>query len=182
MNYRIEKWKEVYAPNGAMLRHVLTKEGYRVFQWCDQPGKMYAKHKHGEDQSHWIVSGKLEVTIENFGTVILEAGDRDFMPANTYHTARVIGNEPVIYLIGEKIEIEEVAEDYRKQLEVEQTREVEIIMSSNNKAKTLGELKKNGYESRSIKDEMRANLIKKLRIMRSCLKEFWVMKNPSFRR
>jgi magnesium chelatase subunit I len=32
-----------------------------------------------------------------------------------------------------------------------------------NKAKTLGELKASGYETRSVKDEMRANLIKKLR-------------------
>ena len=32
-----------------------------------------------------------------------------------------------------------------------------------NKPETLGELKKSGYESRSVKDEMRANLIKKLR-------------------
>jgi magnesium chelatase subunit I len=31
------------------------------------------------------------------------------------------------------------------------------------KAKTLGELKKSGYRSRSVKDEMRANLIRKLR-------------------
>ena len=32
-----------------------------------------------------------------------------------------------------------------------------------NKAKTLGELKTSGYETRSVKDEMRENLIKKLR-------------------
>ena len=32
-----------------------------------------------------------------------------------------------------------------------------------NKAKTLGELKASGYQARSVKDEMRANLIKKLK-------------------
>jgi quercetin dioxygenase-like cupin family protein len=101
--YRIEKWSEIYPPNAAMLRHILFTEGYKIFQWCDQPERSYAQHSHGEDQSHWIVSGALEVTVENYGTVLLEAGDRDFMPANTYHSARVIGEEPVIYLIGEKI-------------------------------------------------------------------------------
>ena len=35
-----------------------------------------------------------------------------------------------------------------------------------NKAKTLGELRASGYASRSVKDEMRANLIKKLRVGR----------------
>jgi quercetin dioxygenase-like cupin family protein len=106
IQYRFEKWNEIYAPNPAMLRHVLASEGYKVFQWCDQPNRSYAQHKHGEDQSHWIVSGQLELTIENFGTVLLEAGDRDFMPAETYHSARVIGDEPVIYLVGEKQSID----------------------------------------------------------------------------
>jgi magnesium chelatase subunit I len=32
-----------------------------------------------------------------------------------------------------------------------------------NKAKTLGELKATGYQTRTVKDEMRANLIKKLK-------------------
>ena len=30
-------------------------------------------------------------------------GDRDFMPAGTYHSARVAGDEPVMYLVGEKM-------------------------------------------------------------------------------
>ncbi len=102
-DYRIEKWMQVYAPNAAMLRLTMEREGFRVFQWCDQPEKVYANHSHGEDQTHWIISGKLELTIENYGTVVLEAGDRDFMPANTYHSARVIGDEQVLYLIGEKV-------------------------------------------------------------------------------
>lgn len=100
--YRVERWNEVYEPNAAMLRFALEREGYRVFQWCDQPAGIYAEHKHPEDQSHWIVSGSLELTIEHYGTVVLETGDRDFMPAETYHSARVIGEVPVIYLIGVK--------------------------------------------------------------------------------
>jgi len=35
-------------------------------------------------------------------TYTLRAGDRDFLPANTMHSATVPGNEPVIYLIGAK--------------------------------------------------------------------------------
>lgn len=101
--YRIEKWREVYAPNPAMLRRLLELDGYSVFQWCDQPNAVYGLHMHGEDQSHWIVSGKLELTIEAIGTFVLEAGDRDFLPARTYHTARVVGDEAVVYLVGEKL-------------------------------------------------------------------------------
>lgn len=100
--YRIERWGEMQAPNPAALRLQLVREGYRVMQWCDQPERIYGQHSHAEAQTHWIVSGSLEITVERVGTFVLEAGDRDFMPANTYHSARVIGEEPVLYLIGEK--------------------------------------------------------------------------------
>jgi quercetin dioxygenase-like cupin family protein len=102
-NYRIERWSQLHAPNSAMLRHILVSEGFRVFQWSDMPGAVYVNHKHAEDQSHWIISGALELTIERVGTVVLNVGDRDFMPANTYHSARVVSEEPVVYLVGEKI-------------------------------------------------------------------------------
>ena len=100
--YRIEKWAEIYLPNAAMLRQRMTAEGYTVFQWSDQPETVYGPHTHPEDQSHWVVSGTLELTIERVGAVVLEAGDRDFMPSGTRHSARVLGEEPVIYLIGAK--------------------------------------------------------------------------------
>ena len=67
------------------------------------PEAVYVNHKHSEDQSHWIISGALELTIERVGIVVLQAGDRDFMPAGTYHSARVVSEEPVVYLVGEKL-------------------------------------------------------------------------------
>ena len=100
-DYRFEKWKEFHAPNPATLRYHLGNEGYSVFQWCDRPGMTYGVHKHEEDQCHWVVSGTLELSVLNVGVFILEAGDRDFMPAGTYHSARVLGEQPVLYLIGE---------------------------------------------------------------------------------
>ena len=99
---RFERWKEVYAPNAAMLRLRLEQEGYRVYQWGDRPGMVYAMHKHEEAQSHWIMSGALELTV-NGETYVLEAGDRDFLPAQTWHKARVASEEAVVYLIGERI-------------------------------------------------------------------------------
>lgn len=100
--YRVEKWQELFAPNPAMLRHSLTIEGYHVFQWSDEPGTEYGSHMHGEDQSHWIITGSLELSVQGVGVFVLEPGDRDFMPAGTYHSARVLGEERVMYLIGAK--------------------------------------------------------------------------------
>lgn len=102
-DFRVVRWSEVYPPNAAMLRLILENEGYRVYQWSDRAEMIYGNHKHPEDQSHWIISGALELSVHGFGTYILETGDRDFLPAETYHTAKVVGEEPVVYLIGEKI-------------------------------------------------------------------------------
>jgi quercetin dioxygenase-like cupin family protein len=101
-SYRVERWSQFLAPNPAMLRQSLTLEGYEVFQWCDQPGTVYGPHKHDDEQSHWVVSGSIELIVQGAGTVLLSAGDRDYMPAGTYHSARVVGDEPVLYLIGSK--------------------------------------------------------------------------------
>lgn len=81
---------------------VLADEGYSSFRWADAPGVVYPDHSHSNDQSHWILSGRLQLTVKEYGTCLLEAGDRDIMPAGTIHSARVVGDEPVIYLIGEK--------------------------------------------------------------------------------
>lgn len=100
-DYRVERWKQPYPPNPAMLRLELTYEGYDVFQWAERPNTKYGSLKHPQAQSHWIVSGNLEIVVERVGRYVLGPGDRDFMPAGTYHTLRVLGNEPVIYLVGE---------------------------------------------------------------------------------
>lgn len=101
--YRVEKWKERIPPNPAVMRMILTTEDFQVFHWHDGPGAVYGMHKHDRDQTHWVISGAIELTIERVGTFVLEAGDRDHMPAGTYHSARVVGDEPVHYLIGERI-------------------------------------------------------------------------------
>jgi quercetin dioxygenase-like cupin family protein len=101
MNIEIEKWSEGNQPDAADLKQRLQSEGYSVFQWSDAPGTRYGPHAHAEDQSHWIISGALELRVGH-ETYTLRAGDRDFLEANTIHSASVPGDEPVVYLIGAK--------------------------------------------------------------------------------
>lgn len=100
--FRIERWAYFYAPNAAMLRLELEREGYRVFQWSDAPNMIYPQHKHETAQSHWIVRGALELNVDG-QIYVLQAGDRDFMEAEVWHSARIVSDEPVLYLIGEKL-------------------------------------------------------------------------------
>ena|SRR5262245_52626917 len=101
MGIQIIRWSETTSPDARQLRARLEEEGYSVFQWSDNPGTSYAPHSHPDDQSHWILSGKLELRVGD-ETYTLCAGDRDFLPTNTTHSAFVPGNEPVVYLIGAK--------------------------------------------------------------------------------
>ena len=101
MSIQIEKWSEESRPDAGDLKQRLESEGYSVFQWSDAPGTKYGPHAHAEDQSHWILSGELDLRVGH-ETYTLRAGDRDYLPANTIHSASVAGEEPLVYLIGAK--------------------------------------------------------------------------------
>ena len=101
MSIEIERWTKENVPDAAELKARLRDEGYSVFEWTDAPGTKYGPHSHAEDQSHWILSGVLELRVGH-ETYTLRAGDRDYLPANTMHSAFVAGDEPVTYLIGAK--------------------------------------------------------------------------------
>ena len=101
MSIQVDKWDEDGAPDASRLRQPLQGEGYSVFHWSDAPGAKYGPHAHAEDQSHWIISGELELQVGH-ETYSLRAGDRDYLPANTIHSAFVPGDQPVVYLIGAK--------------------------------------------------------------------------------
>lgn len=101
MSFSVHRWTRGEAPNASQLRKTLVAEGYSVFEWSDAPGTCYEPHAHDDDQSHWIISGALQLTIAG-ETYTLGAGDRDLLPANTTHAAFVPGDKPVRYLIGSK--------------------------------------------------------------------------------
>jgi quercetin dioxygenase-like cupin family protein len=101
MTLRIKRWGGTEEPDPETLRAHLQREGYSVFEWSDVAGTAYGPHSHAEDQSHWIISGALTLTVAGESYTLL-AGDRDFLPANTIHAACVPENQAVRYLIGAK--------------------------------------------------------------------------------
>ncbi len=100
--YRVEKWRNSGAPDPVDLRERMEAEGFGTYGWTDRPGAFYGEHEHVNDQSHWVISGRLRLTVKGHGEFELGPGDRDFMPAGTVHSAQVVGDEPVVYLIGER--------------------------------------------------------------------------------
>src|SRR5438067_10900405 len=99
MSIQVERWSEQTRPDEQELKARLQGEGYSVFQWTDPAGTKYGPHAHAEDQSHWSLSGELELRVGH-EIYILRAGDRDFLPANTTQSASVPGDYPVNRRIG----------------------------------------------------------------------------------
>jgi quercetin dioxygenase-like cupin family protein len=69
MSYRVEKWDSAEAPKTARLRILMESDGYEVYEWSDRPGSVYGMHEHSDDQSHCIISGKLELTVMDEGAL-----------------------------------------------------------------------------------------------------------------
>ena len=98
---KIDRWDRPDLPDAGELTRRLETEGYDVFQWSDPPGRFYAPHAHDDDQSHWVIRGTLALTVGG-EEYVLTSGDRDYLPAGTVHSARVVGGEAVLYLIGSR--------------------------------------------------------------------------------
>ena len=101
MNLNVERWSETAPPDSSVLRKRMEAEGYSVSECRDEVGTTYGAHSHAQDQSHWIISGAMKFRV-GWEEYTLRAGDRDYLPANTEHSASVSGKEAVIYLIGIK--------------------------------------------------------------------------------
>ena len=98
---KVERWSGSASPTEASLRARLEADGYSVYAWTDGPGATYPPHAHGDDQSHCVVRGWLALTVDG-DEHVLGPGDRDWLPAGTVHSARVVGGESVTYLVGSK--------------------------------------------------------------------------------
>jgi quercetin dioxygenase-like cupin family protein len=65
MSFAVRRWTRSDIPGASELRQILEGEGYSVFEWTDPPRTRYEPHEHDDDQSHWIISGALELTVND---------------------------------------------------------------------------------------------------------------------
>jgi quercetin dioxygenase-like cupin family protein len=79
----------------------MEAEGYIVSEHIEPPGTVHEPHDHSTDQSLWIISGSAQLRIGD-ELYTLNAGDRDYLPAHTEHSALAIGEKMVVYLNGVK--------------------------------------------------------------------------------
>jgi len=97
----VVRWNKPKKPTLEELKHKLSVEGLESELYSDRPGTKYARHKHPFDDFVMIVSGKMKIATDD-GEWLLKPGDRINLPANTVHSAEVLGKEEVQYLSAAK--------------------------------------------------------------------------------
>jgi quercetin dioxygenase-like cupin family protein len=97
----VVRWNKPKKPTLEELKHKLSVEGLESELYSDRPGTKYGRHKHPFDDFVMIVSGKMKIATDN-GEWLLKPGDRLNLPANTAHSAEVVGKEEVQYLSAAK--------------------------------------------------------------------------------
>ena len=97
----VVRWTKTKKPTLEELQKALAAMGWESELYSDRPGTKYARHKHPFDDFVLIVSGKMKIATET-GEWTLKPGDRLDIPANTIHTADMIGKEEVRYLSAAK--------------------------------------------------------------------------------
>jgi len=96
---QIEHWDP--ARDGALteanMRRKLEDRGYRANTYVYPPGTYFAEHDHGVDKIDGVLSGRFRMTMQG-GSVVLEAGDLLAVPKHVFHSAEVVGDDPVVSL------------------------------------------------------------------------------------
>lgn len=84
------------------LRAELEDRGYRVSRHVYRPGTYFDEHTHRRDKVDAVVSGRFRMTVEG-REVVLGPGDWVAVPADTAHTAKVLGDDPVVSLDATRV-------------------------------------------------------------------------------
>lgn len=96
---KIERWNR--ETDGELtetsFRRKIGKLGYRVTCYTYPPGTMFDVHTHPVDKIDGVLSGRFRIGMHG-DSAVLEPGDFVHVPAETEHTAEVVGSEPVVSL------------------------------------------------------------------------------------
>jgi len=79
----------------------IAHQGYQVSRYMYPPGTFFSDHTHSSDKIDGVVSGEFFITLAG-SAVTLQPGDILHVPKGTVHSAKVIGDAPVVSLDGIK--------------------------------------------------------------------------------
>ena len=94
----VTPWVDSAPPTESALMQLCAEEGLTPYQWSNGPYDVYSAHKHSYDKVIYVVRGSITFGLPEEGQkLLLKAGDRFDLPANTVHDA-VVGPQGVVCL------------------------------------------------------------------------------------
>ena len=101
---QIEHWDETRDGEltEANMRRKLEDRGYSVSKYVYPPGTYFPEHDHAVDKIDGVLSGRFRMALRG-GRVVLGPGDLLVVPKHVFHSAEVVGEEPVISLDAVRI-------------------------------------------------------------------------------
>ena len=94
----VTPWADSVPPTESTLLNLCAEQGLRPYQWSNAPNDVYSAHKHSYDKVIYVVRGSITFGLPEEGReILLKAGDRLDLPANTVHDA-VVGPQGVVCL------------------------------------------------------------------------------------
>ena len=75
------------------------ERGFSCEIWADSPGQVWEDYAHAVDEVVILVDGRIEIEMDG-QTLTPELGQEVFIPANTLHTVRNIGDTTAHWLYG----------------------------------------------------------------------------------
>ena len=78
---------------------LLEYEGYEVASYTYREGTVFPEHRHAQAKCDGVLEGKLRITVGD-SVFELGPGDRLYLPADTPHSAEVVGAKTVFSLDG----------------------------------------------------------------------------------
>jgi quercetin dioxygenase-like cupin family protein len=97
----ISRWQAPILPTRQQMALMLESEGLEPQEEVFPPGSQVSDHRHPFDEVRIVVSGQLSLDIAG-NRLLLRAGDRIVIPANTRHSKKADGNEDCVCLYAMK--------------------------------------------------------------------------------
>ena len=102
MQLQRTSWQEKRIPGEGALRRRMEAEGWDIRLWRDPSERTYGAHTHSQDESLWVIRGRIVVQTGGW-TYALGPGDRLDLPKGIIRSARA-GPEGALYLIGRRFD------------------------------------------------------------------------------
>lgn len=97
----VNRWQAPVLPTPQQMALMLESEGLEPIEERLPVGTSIQDHRHPFDEVRIVVKGEMHLDIAG-NKMLLRAGDRVMIPANTKHAKRVDGNEDCLCLYAMK--------------------------------------------------------------------------------